>query len=684
MKNSPYESLISVTNYCTVPVRLTVWLAALVILSPGATTVQAQSISDNFNDQTDSGAQGNWTHYDLGYWTFTLSGQQIAYGTAHFTFPTNAAGPTGNYAYRIQGDPILTDPIGIGAARAASFRADAQYGGAPYSVRFVVGADLVAWNPATLDQDVGMLFMVNPASIGPGQTAGYAATYQASDSTLYLSTITAEAPATIGEQPVPLDPTHQYRLVVSTHDGSTFLGTVFDLAQPNNPVASALTQDTTYQNVPGVCGLLANQEQDPPSAQGVDVVFDNYSSTAPAAGAMPATITDLSPAPAGKATAPYGTVSVGILNRDTTVDTSSVLLWMDDVPISAGALTIDTQVYKPSNPLANGRAYPGATVTYSNNVLYPWGSKHTNTVAFKDSNNNWQTNTWTWTTAYPYLVASDSLPVGSLSIRGFDARLAHSAAANMGGSGGLNNSVASAMAVLAIPPLYAVDYSVTGLVQSVAWALDGSAYGAITNFPGLCIGTTTYQDSFAVEALTYLQLSVGVHRFYVDSDDSVAVYSGTNLTDASIVLVQHDGSLHASFDFVVAADGLYPFTIIYQEGGHPAALVLSSENLSDGTRTLLNDTGGVSAFYPLVWRSATSAAGPYTVDAVANANNSIMTSNVLCDGSGDPLNQVVTGGTVTVPVGSEATFYRLAAPRPSKITSIKKTGSNLIINYQVQ
>jgi len=57
------------------------------------------------------------------------------------------------------------------------------------------------------------------------------------------------------------------------------------------------------------------------------------------------------------------------------------------------------------------------------------------------------------------------------------------------------------MAVLAIPPLYAVDYSATGLVQSVAWALDGSAYGAITNFPGLCIGTTTYQDSFAVEAL---------------------------------------------------------------------------------------------------------------------------------------------------------------------------------------
>jgi hypothetical protein len=240
------------------------------------------------------------------------------------------------------------------------------------------------------------------------------------------------------------------------------------------------------------------------------------------------------------------------------------------------------------------------------------------------------------------------------------------------------------MAVLAIPPQYAVDYSATGLVQSVAWALDASASGAITNFPGLCIGTTTYQDSFAVETLTYLQLSAGAHRFHVDSDDSVGVYSGTNLTDTSTVLVQKDGTLHASFDFVVEADGLYPFTIIYQEGGHPATLVLSSENLADGTRILLNDTLGVPAFYPLVWNSSASVSGPYTVDAVANASNSIMTSNVLCDGSGDPLNQVVTGGTVTVPVGSAAKFYRLAAPRSSKITSVKKTGSNLVINYQVQ
>ena len=684
MKNSSHESFTRVTSYRALLVRLTAWPAALVIILLGATAVQAQTISDNFNDKTDNGAQGTWTHYDLGYWTYALSGGAGSYGTAHYTFPANPAGPTGNYAYRIQGDPTGSDPFGIGPARAASFRADVQYGGSPYSVRFLVGADLLAWNPATLNQDVGMLFMVQPGTVIPGQTAGYALTYQASDSTLYFSTIAYENASTIGKQVVILDPTHQYRLVVSTHDGSTFLGTVFDTAQPNSPVASAITSDTTYQGIPGYCALVA-LEEDYPSNNGVDVTFDNYYSTAPGAGAMPATVTDLLPPPAGKATAPYPTVTVGILNRDTSVDTSSVLLWMDGVSIPTGSLTIDTQVYKADNPSGNGRAFPGATVTYSNGTLYAWGSKHTNIVAFKDDNNAWQTNTWAWTIGYPYLFASNSLPSGSLALRGFDARLAHSTAANMGGSGGLNNSVASAMAVLAIPPQYAVDFAATSIVQYVAWDLNlPGGYGAVTNFPGLCVGTTTYQDSFAIETFTYLQLAAGVHRFYVDSDDSVGVYSGTNLMDTSIVLVQHDGVLHTSFDFVVAADGLYPFHIIYQEGGHPAELVLSSENLTDQTRTLLNDTDGVPAFYPLACYSSTLVTGPYKVDAVANARNSLATANVLCDGSGDPLNQVVTGGTLTIPISSSAKFYRLSAPRPSKITSVSKTGSNLVITYQVQ
>ena len=67
-------------------------------------------------------------------------------------------------------------------------------------------------------------------------------------------------------------------------------------------------------------------------------------------------------------------------------------------------------MYKPNNPGGNGQAFPGATVTYSNGILYAWGSKHTNIIVFKDSSSTWHTNTWTWTAAYPYLSASNSLP----------------------------------------------------------------------------------------------------------------------------------------------------------------------------------------------------------------------------------------------------------------------------------
>jgi hypothetical protein len=226
-----------------------------------------------------------------------------------------------------------------------------------------------------------------------------------------------------------------------------------------------------------------------------------------------------------------------------------------------------------------------------------------------------------------------------------------------------------------------VDLAATNIVQLVAWDLNATAYGAVTNFPGLCIPPATV-NSFAIETFAYLQLTAGPHRFYVDSDDAVGIYSGTNLTDTSTVLVQNDGTTHTSFDFLVAADGLYPFHIIYEQGGGAASLVLHSVNPSDNSQTLVNAAGGVNAFYPLVCKSSASVAGPYTVDAAANAGNALTTASVLCDGSGAALNLTVTGGTLTVPIAGPAMFYRLDGPRATRITSITKSGSNVVITYQ--
>ena len=79
--------------------------------------------------------------------------------------------------------------------------------------------------------------------------------------------------------------------------------------------------------------------------------------------------------------------------------------------------------------------------------------------------------------------------------------------------------MASAQAVLANPAAYAVDLTATNIVQLVAWDLNAAVhYGAVTNFPGLCIPPANV-NSFAVETFAYLQLTAGLHRFYVDSDD---------------------------------------------------------------------------------------------------------------------------------------------------------------------
>ena len=164
---------------------------------------------------------------------------------------------------------------------------------------------------------------------------------------------------------------------------------------------------------------------------------------------------------------------------------------------------------------------------------------------------------------------------------------------------------------------------------------------------------------------------------------SVGVFAGAALKDpASATLVSNNGTTHESADFLAPADGLYPIRIVYQEGQPGAYLVLKSVNLTTGATNLVNAVGGGNAYYPLVCQSSTSLLGPYTADAAANAGNVLNTVNVLCDGTGDPLNLAVTGGTLTIPISGPAKFYRLDSPRGSHITSIQEVGSNVVITYQ--
>ena len=58
-----------------------------------------------------------------------------------------------------------------------------------------------------------------------------------------------------------------------------------------------------------------------------------------------------------------------------------------------------------------------------------YGSLHTNVIVFSDDT-DFYTNTWSWTATFPTLFATN----GSLSLRGFDARMVQSQASNLGGA----------------------------------------------------------------------------------------------------------------------------------------------------------------------------------------------------------------------------------------------------------
>lgn len=620
----------------------------------GAAAPRLAAQSADFNAGNDTG----WQHYSL----------PSVWG-ASFTFPPD---DTGGKAYKISAPPSTPAPLTLGNARAGSFFPN------EYTGRFSVGTDLLDWHPSW-HQESGILFYFQDINLGTSD--GYIATYSSDYLQLYISLINDEVPTTIGELgsgAVVLDPTHRYRLVVSSHDGSTYLSQLFDKSQPNSPWTSAIAQDSTYSA--GLCGLFVFEQNYPSDTEGAEATFDNYVAAVPAAGAMPAIVTDLSPPPARKATDFYPTVTVGILDRDTTVDATSITLCLDDVWIPNSSLTIDPQVHRPSNPGAYPRDFGGATATYTIPTLLPWGSQHTNKVAFKDSANTWQTNTWTWTTAYPHLFASNSLPLGSLSVRGFDARTVQS---DNGGTS-LDNTLARALQQLAIPPTIPIDRKATSIVQVLSW---DETTAPPENVPGLCGGNYI---NIAVESLAYLELSAGLYRFHISTDDRCGLYSGAGFADANAqALWENPGNTaDTTFDVAVEAAGLYPIRCIWEETGGGAHLHLWSTNITTGDpEVLINDpanpAGVVKAWYPLVLRSSASVAGPYAVDSSAvNLLNTADVDDPNC--SPTVVGSMVTGGTFTVPISGTARYYRLEGPRSSKITKFEKTGSNIKITYQLQ
>jgi hypothetical protein len=210
-----------------------------------ATGPGAQAQTDDFNDGNDTG----WTRYD------PLAG----FGApATFSFPGGG--------YRIQAG-VSPNPGLLGPGRAGSVRTDQSY--SDFSVSF----DLVDWNNAQ-DQAFGALARLS--QIGLGTTDGYAFTY-ATDGSIDISRILNEAASNVATASVTLNPLNDYRFVFSG-TGSSFVGSVFDLANLSTPVATVSGTDATYAS--GFLGVLVF-DNSPTGTGAPDATFDNYVAVVP-------------------------------------------------------------------------------------------------------------------------------------------------------------------------------------------------------------------------------------------------------------------------------------------------------------------------------------------------------------------------------------------------------------------
>jgi len=620
---------------------------AAVILTCVFGIERAFAQSDDFNDGNDSG----WTRLDLN----TGTGGLLPGGS--YTFPDDGFG---GKAYRIQTPaPPVPD---AGPARAFSYRS-------PNYTNFVVSVDILAWD-RTVDQAFGVLSRAtNP---GLGATDGYVMNFNPADGNLQINEVSGEAPNTIAETPASLDSAQaRYRWVFSGYNDS-LVGQVYALPDTNNPVASVVASDTSHgSGLAGVFIFSRANDVTAPSAT-ADATFDNYNASAPAAGSLRATVVDLTPKPNEAVRTIPTSLSVAILNRETDVDTNSIVVSVDGSVIPSANLTVSGEVLVPNNAIP----FPGATVTYpltNLTSLADLTATHTNRIVFADTLGFRQTNEWSFT--FAALRATNASPTGSGSTSGFRVRLVQASVVT-------DNSLARAELQLGPNPPANYAAFVTNAVATVinytqkdttdpAYVPDGD-FSNEFNFPGIDPTVQPDPNDMAMEILAYLELSPGVHTFGVVSDDGFQLSSGAGFSDPNALVLgqKTSGTFNGTFDFVVPQGGLYPFRMIWFERGGGANVELFSVDRSTGVMTLINDlnaTGAVKAFTSL-------AAANIVLESVA----SLATSSFAAE-TGAVVDS--NAKTVTVPLSGSQRFYRLQSVSALTIDSIQVSGANIVLRY---
>jgi hypothetical protein len=398
------------------------------------------------------------------------------------------------------------------------------------------------------------------------------------------------------------------------------------------------------------------------SDAGGGAAFQNYLLFLPVtdAGVLRAAVSSVSPAPGAEVQTVTPTITATIENRDTSVKAGTIKLMVNGAQVS---------------PVVVADAN-GASLTYAISPLPPSGAVNTASISFDDNENvSVPPTEWTFVISYKALNPANRV-AGTGKDRGFTVRMVQ-APADLGNQ---ENNLQRAEDQLAAGSRIPAHVDTTVVEQVINMTQDERSSGFFAGeylVPGLEAGDNG-TDNFAVEITAYLDLSAGVHRFGVVSDDGYKIIAGANFKDLSAptLAFRNGGSANETFDFVVAEAGLYPFRMIWYEAQGNAYAEWFSVNTASGDRTLLNDPDTATAIkaYTTVnaaaqgeLESAALVNGPYAVDASATVNAATR--------------------TITLPAPSSSRFYRIKWPMllgiKIHISSFKIEGANLVLGYEI-
>ncbi|MSU59681.1 MAG: hypothetical protein EXS35_16200 [Pedosphaera sp.] len=377
---------------------------------------------------------------------------------------------------------------------------------------------------------------------------------------------------------------------------------------------------------------------------------------------------------------PDQTISFTIANRQTTVTAASIKLYVNNVNVTGSTTTSSNAA--------------GTFVSYTPATLYAAG---TNIVRaeYTDSGSVSQTNNWQFTVAnIPVIPTSYALPSAGAN-RGFAIRVAKATnsadlalfpltfarienhLANLindpntglpffNEAGGPNGN-GRYYETNAINYNQAVGFGDSGIAGDVLFP-----YVAQTN-----LGSYTDDPDFiSMEAIAYAQLTPGIYKWAVRSDDGFRLTFGTganptNLNLAEFIGGRGDGT-PSEFEFIVQTNGLYPFRLIYHEGTGFASCELYSINRANGTQILINDLANGAAVQTFrdvpvtILNSAHSgSSSTFSFATQAGRTHTVQYRDSLTTGTWQTLTVVAGSGSATNITDSAATaasrFYRVSS-----------------------